>query len=422
VDEAARELGVDRIELRRRNVIPKEAFPYQTPTAQYDSADFPGALQEASIRADWAGFEERRRASRAAGKLRGIGCAAFIEPSGGGRLPNEETAIQFGSDGSVTLYTQSCASGQGHETVFPEIVASVLGIEPGRITLRASDPAGPDIKGAGTIGSRSTLTHGSALLLGAREVVRKGLELAARELEVAASDVEFSNGEYRVAGTDRRIGLLDLARKIAPKTSAPGAFAPAREAQALPGLEAQPPPGRAQPLPGREAHPLDSLGIALNVRTFPSGVHVAEVEIDPETGEIEVLRYTGVDDCGRVIHHVLLEGQIHGGIAQGAGQVLGEQAVYDRTTGQLLTGSFMDYFMPRADMMGTVELHDRPVPSPVNPLGVKGAGEAGTTGAIATLVNAVLDALRSAGAPAIDMPMTPARVWEALNGVAKKSG
>ena len=263
--------------------------------------------------------------------------------------------------------------------MFPEIVAPVLGIAAEQVTLRASDTLGPPLVASGTIGSRSTLMQGSAFFAGAREVVRKGLALAAEELEVADADVEFTEGEYPIRGMDLRVKLLDLARKYA----------------------------------GRQPHPFDTIEEAATARAYPSGAHVAEVEVDPDTGETEVLSYVAVDDCGRVINQVLLEGQLHEGIAQGAGQMLGENCIYDRASGQLLNGSFIDYFMPRADMMGTPRLVDRSIPSPINLLGAKGAGEAGTTASIATLMNAFADALRPARVHHVDMPLTPNRVWEA---------
>ncbi|MCZ7563308.1 MAG: xanthine dehydrogenase family protein molybdopterin-binding subunit [Burkholderiales bacterium] len=380
VDEAARELGVDRIALRRRNLIPKEAFPYQTPTAQYDSGDPPGLLAEMLDNAEWASFEARRAEARQRGRLRGIGCAAFVEPAGAGGAPKEEVAIKFGASGEATLYVLAGPSGQGHETVFPEIVGDLLGVDPERITLRAGDPDGPALVGEGTIGSRSMMAHGGALAVAAREVIRKGADLAARALEAAAADIEFRAGRYHVKGTDLSTGIAELAEK----------FASAGE------------------------HPLDSRGEIPLPRAFPSGAHAAEVEVDPETGAIEVLRYVAVDDCGRVINHVLLDGQLQGGIAQGLGQVLGEHLRYDPASAQLLTGTFMDYYMPRADAIADVRLYDHSVPSPGNPLGVKGAGEAGTTGAVAALANAVIDALRPLGIHHLDFPYSPDRVWRAI--------
>jgi len=377
VDEAARETGIERIELRRRNLIPKEAFPYKTPSGStYDSGDPAGELDQALSYSQWSNFPERREQSSKRGKLRGIGCALFVEPSGAGASPQEQAAIRFGDSGNATLHVLAGPSGQGHETVFPEIVAEVLGLPAESITLKASDPEGPALMGGGTVGSRSVMSHGGALYATAQAVVKKGRDLAAKELEVAPADVDFLKGEYRVRGTDLAISFQEIAR---------------RYRGALDSLEGIPTP-----------------------TAFPGGAHVAEVEIDPETGEIEVLRYVAVDDCGRVMSPVLVEGQLHGGIAQGAGQVFAEHCVYDRASGQLLTGSFMDYAMPRADSFAAPSLYDHPVPSPTNPLGAKGAGEAGTTGAVPALANAVIDALRALGIHHLDFPYTAARVWRAI--------
>ena len=377
VDEAARETGIDRIELRRRNLIPKEAFPYKTPTGStYDSGDPPGELEEALLYSDWKNFEKRRELSGKKGKLRGIGCGMFIEPSGGGASPKEEAVIKFGESGNPVLHVLAGSSGQGHETVLPEIVAQILGLSAEKITLKASDPDGPALIGGGTVGSRSMMSHGGALAAAAKAVVRKGLDLAAKELEVSAADVEFDDGAYHVKGTDVSISFSEIAKRY----------------------------GSA--LDTRESIPTPT--------AFPGGAHVAEVEIDPETGEVEVVRYVAVDDCGRVINPMLVEGQLHGGIVQGIGQVLAEHCIYDRSSGQLLSGSFMDYPMPRPEILKEVKLYDHSVPSPSNPLGVKGAGEAGTTGAIPTVANAVIDALRPLGIHQLDFPYSPRRIWEAI--------
>jgi carbon-monoxide dehydrogenase large subunit len=376
VDEVARETGIDRIELRRRNLIPKEAFPYKTPSGSiYDSGDPRGQLDKAVDFSEWASFAGRRESSKKEGKLRGIGCSLFIEPSGAGGLPVEEASIKFGDSGNATLYALSGASGQGHETVFPEIVGEILGLSPENITYKGSDPRGPALAGGGTVGSRSLMAHGGALLTVAREVVKKGIDLAAKELEVAAADVEFSQGRYRVKGTDLSVSFEKIAARHGPA--------------------------------------LDTRGGIPGPVSFPGGAHVAEVEIDADTGEIEVLRYVAVDDSGRVINHVLLEAQVIGGVMQGVGQVLAEHCVYDRASGQLLTGSFMDYAMPRADMLTDVRIYDHSTPSPSNPLGVKGVGEAGCTGAIPALANAVIDALRPLGIHHMDFPYSPSRVWSA---------
>jgi len=379
VDEAAAASGIERASLRRRNLIPGGAFPYKTPTNEYDSGDFEGLLDAALEQGDWAGYPARRAASAAQGRLRGIGLSLFVEPSAGGSQPKEQTALRYTTEG-IVLHTMSGSSGQGHETVFPEIVAEALGIAPERVTLRASDPDGPALVGFGTIGSRSTAMHGSSLLAGARESIRKGMELAAAALEAATVDIEYADGAYCVKGTDRRIGLLELAARHA----------------------------------GESPHPLDAAGDITPRQTFPSGAHVAEVEVDPDTGAVSLLRYTAVDDCGRVINPTLVEGQVHGGIAQGVGQVLGEHAAYDPVTGQLLCGSYMDYWLPRADDFPELTVIDRPVLTSTNLLGVKGVGEAGTSGGLSSVSNAVLDALRARGVRHVDMPLTPRRVWEAL--------
>jgi aerobic carbon-monoxide dehydrogenase large subunit len=377
VDEAARELDIDRLELRRINFIPKEAFPYKTPFGStYDSGDPAGEFEEALEKSDWDSFESRRKDSMRNGKLRGIGCAVFCEPSGAGALPKEEAMIRFGSTGHAALHVMAGPSGQGHETVLPEVVGQILGLDPETIQLKASDPGGPALVGAGTVGSRSMMSHGGALAATAKEVIRKALDLAAKDLEVSPADVEFSDGRFRVKGTDVSMPFRDVARRYGPQ--------------------------------------LDTRGAIPTPTAFPGGAHVAEVEIDRDTGQVDVVRYVAVDDCGRVLNHVLLDGQLHGGIVQGLGQALAEHCVYD-TSGQLLTGSFMDYAMPRPEIMTRVELHDHSIPSPSNPLGVKGAGEAGTTGALPAVANAVIDALRPLGIHHLDFPFSPGRVWKAMH-------
>ena len=378
VDEAARATGIDRVALRTRNLLPETAFPYKTPTGStYDSGDPPGLLRQALKEARWDKFEARRKEAQARGRIRGIGCAVFIEPSGG--AGQEEIAIRFDASGAMQLYALAGPSGQGHETVFPDLVADILGLAPESITLRYNDPDAPPLAGMGSFGSRSLISHGGALSAGAHEIKRKGIELAAKELEVAASDLVFEQGRYTVPGTDLAISLADLVRRHV----------------------------------GSEPHPLDTTAKVSTAAAFPSGAHVAEIEIDPDTGSIELLRYVAVDDCGRIVNRTLVEGQLHGGIMQGIGQILGEQCVYDRE-GQLLTGTFMDYFMPRAEDLPALSLHHRPIPSPSNPLGVKGTGEAGTTGSVPTIANAVTHALTTLGIRELDTPFTPFRVWSAI--------
>ncbi len=378
VDEAARQTGIDRLALRRRNLIPREAFPYDIPTAPmpsaYDSADFAALLDAAIAEADWDGFEDRRAEAATRGRLRGIGCAVFIEPAGG-VSPTDEAALTFEPDGTLLLHEVAIASGQGHETVLPEIVGRALGIDPTRITLRQGRMDGPALKGGGAFGSRSMMAQGSVSAEVANVVIRKGMALAADALETAEADIAYSEGTYRIAGTDRAIGLDELARRH------PGAL-----------------DGRAE-LP--------------SPRAFPSGAHVAEVEVDPDTGMTELVSYVSVDDCGVVVNRTLLEGQIWGGLLQGLGQVFGEICVYD-ADGQMLSGSFMDYTMPHADLVKRVAIQTMLVPSPSNQLGVKGVGEAGTVGALPAAMNAILDALRPRGVTHLDMPASAQRVWQAL--------
>jgi carbon-monoxide dehydrogenase large subunit len=388
VEEAARQTGIDPIELRRRNLIPASAHPYKTPTGSiYDSGDFPALLEKAVEFSAWSSFESRRSSSKQNGKLRGIGCAMFVEPSGQGPVPKEEAMIKFGESGNAELYTLSGSTGQGHETVYPEIVGGLLGIPAASITLRASEPDAPALAGGGTVGSRSTMQHGGALAATAYDVIKKAAELAAKDLEVSAADIEFSHGVFHVKGTDVSTTMQKIIQK--------------------------------------HGSALDTKGFMTPQGAFPSGAHVAEVEIDPETGVVDVLRYVAVDDCGRVMNHTLLEGQLHGGVLQGIGQALGEHVVYDAESGQLLTGTFMDYPMPRAsDQARRIDLYDHLVPSPTNLLGAKGAGEAGTVGAVPAMANAVLDALRPLGIYALDFPYSPARIWQAIRkaGSAPASG
>ncbi len=388
VDEAARQTGIDRIALRRRNLIPGDAFPYPIATAPmpsaYDSADFGALLDRAMAEADWAGFEARRAEARARGKLRGIGLALFIEPAGG-VSPTDEGAITFDPEGGIVLHEVAVASGQGHETVLPEIAGRVLGLDPALITLRGGRADGPALKGGGAFGSRSVMSQGSVLATAAGLAVQKGHALAAEALEAAPADIAFAGGEYRIAGTDRGVTLLDLAR----------------------------------------AHPgaLDSTAELPSPRAFPSGAHVAEVEIDPDTGMTELLHYVSVDDCGVVVNPTLAEGQIWGGLWQGLGQVFGEACRYDED-GQLLSGSFMDYAMPHAEELAqrvTIRFVLTPVALRTG-WGAKGIGEAGTVGSLPTAANAVLDALRPAGVRRLDMPMTAQRVWTALRDAAPAGG
>jgi carbon-monoxide dehydrogenase large subunit len=376
VDEAALELGVDPAELRRKSFIPKNAFPYRIAAGfEYDCGDFAGVLQKALDSADWAGFPARKSEAKKRGRLRGRGLSTYIEATGAGFAPQDQVELRWNGDDGVTLYAPTHNHGQGHETTFAQLVTRELGIPLESVRLRT---AGPEfyLAGNATGGSRSLLAVGSVLMLGAREMVKKGMALAAEALEAAEADIEFVEGRYRIKGTDRAISIRDLARRR----------------------------------PGE----LDIAYANKFGATFPNGCHVAEVEIDPETGEAEIASYVACDDAGNIVNHQIVEGQVQGGLTQGAGQVFSELAVYDRDTGQLLTGSFMDYAMPRAGLVGPHALVEHPVPTALNPLGAKGVGEAGVTGSLPALMNAVLDALRGAGVKHFEMPATPQRVWQAL--------
>jgi carbon-monoxide dehydrogenase large subunit len=381
VEEAAAALRVDALELRRRNAVRKSDIPYKTPTGTVlDSHDFPALIDEAERQSDWQGFPARRKDAEGRGKIRGIGCAIFFEPSGGGGVPKDQVAVRFQPDGTLVLHHVGGPSGQSYETVFPELVGKFLGLDPARIECRSSDPDGPALIGGAAIGSRSILSQGSVMKIGSEEIIRKGLALAADALETATADLEFRDGRYFIKGTDRSVALGELIDRHK----------------------------------GASTHPLDTMAEWAPQRCFPSGAHVAEIEIDRDTGEVWIVRYTAVDDIGVAVAPVLAEGQVHGGVMQSAGHVFGEDCHYDQETGQLLAGSFMDYVMPRADLVREFRVGEHCTPTPSNALGAKGAGEGGTTGGLPTCMNAVMNALRSAGVERFDMPATPARIWQAL--------
>jgi carbon-monoxide dehydrogenase large subunit len=385
IDDAARELDLDPVELRRRNIIPAGTMPYRTPFGvTYDCGDFAGGMEKALKLADVAGFPARREAARARGRLRGLGVVNAIERAAG---PQPEFAeIRFAPSGAATIFMGTKNQGQGHETTFKQILHERLGLDPAAVRFVDGDTDQVGF-GMGSMGSRSTVIGGTALWTAADKVIAKGRKIAAKLLEAAEGDVAFTDGRFTVVGTDRGLGLAEVAR---------AAFQPA---QLPPGVE----PGLYET--GTFSPPSD---------TWPNGCHVCEVEVDPETGGVELARYAIVDDVGTVINPLTLKGQIHGGIAQGVGQALMEQVVYEPESGQLLTGSFMDYAMPRAADFCDIVIESSPVPTRLNPLGAKGAGEAGTVGALPVVVNAVLDALAPLGVRELDMPASPARVWRAI--------
>ncbi|MGZ5093614.1 MAG: xanthine dehydrogenase family protein molybdopterin-binding subunit [Burkholderiales bacterium] len=379
VNQAAVEIGMDPAELRRRNFIPPSAFPYTSPTGgSYEIADLPGVLEKALALADWKGFAARRTKSKEAGKLRGIGISTVIENTGLGNAPQDEVEIQLDANGTVTASMVAKTQGHGHETTFGTIIANALQIPLEKVKIVQCAP-GTKLKGNGTGGSRSTVGAGSVCHIAAHKLIDEGKALAALELHVEPSQVAYANGEFSSDASDRVMKLADLAKEKTLSFMADGKFG----------------------------------------STYPNGCHIAEVEVDPETGVTDVVSYCAVDDIGVVINHAIVEGQLHGGVVQGAGQVFGEQVVYDPETGQPLTATFMDYYMPRAGLIPEIRGEEHPTESKVSPLGVKGVGESGCTASIPVLVGAVLDAVRPLGVKNLDMPLTPARVWRAINGAAR---
>ena len=375
-DKAARTLNIDRVELRRLNLIAETAMPYDTGIGwTYDSGAFGRTMDKALQTADIDGFSERCRDSECRGLLRGMGICNAIEQTA---RPGGETAkIQVAPDGEITVCLGTAPQGQGHETVFTQIVCDTLGLEAAQVRVISGDT---DIvaNGGGTFNSRSLVCGGTATVLAAEKMMEQGREIASEMLEASVADIEFGGGRFSIAGTDRSISLAELA-------------------------------ATGTDLGGEAIFSTDS-------PTFPNGTHVCEVEIDPETGRVAVVRYTTVDDVGNVICPQLLEGQIQGGVVQGIGQALMEAVLFDPATGQNLTGSFMDYAMPRADDLCPIATGSNPVPTALNPLGAKGAGEAGTVGALPAVMCAVVDALAPYGAENIDMPATPERIWRARSG------
>jgi carbon-monoxide dehydrogenase large subunit len=366
IDVAARELGLAPDELRRRNFVKPSEMPYQTPVeSRYDSGDFAKIMELAMQRAGCAGFPERKKVSKENRKLRGIGLGMYIERCGGG--PGDTVRLEVGS-GSITLFSGMQDNGQGHATTFVQLLSQKLGVDGSKIKIVQGDTDLVPPEGL-TGGSRFLAIGGIAAVSAADEVIEKGKQAAARRLEAAASDIEYRDGEFRIAGTDRRIGIFELGGIEASHTRTPEHY------------------------------------------TYPNGCHICEVEVDPDTGSAEIVRYTVLDDFGRAMNPKLLEGQVQGGTVQGIGQALLEHAVYDAESGQLLSGSFMDYAMPRAGDLPSLDCGFHHVPCTTNPLGVKGAGEAGAVGAPAAVVNAVVNAL---GVRHLDMPLTPERVWKAL--------
>ena len=384
LDLAAAEIGIDKLELRRRNHIAPSAMPYKAPSdMNYDSGEFTAVMDQAIESSDWAGFEKRKAESRARGKIRGRGIGSYLEvtaPQG-----KEMGGIRFDKDGGVTIVTGTLDYGQGHLAPFAQVLVSRLGIPFHRIRMIQGD-SDELLFGGGTGGSRSIMSSGNALVKASDQVIERGKQIAAVVLEAAPADIEFGKGRFTIVGTDRSVGLMELATKL-------------RDGLKLP-----------------EGTP-DSLDVNLVTETppsaFPNGCHVAEVELDPDTGVVEVVKYSMVNDFGNIVNPITVAGQAHGGVVQGIGQALMERTYYD-ADGQLLSGSYMDYAMPRADNAPMFAIESHPVPAKTNALGVKGCGEAGCAGSLPAVMNAVADALGSYGIRHIDMPATPERIWRAI--------
>ncbi len=393
IDTAAREMGIDRAELRRRNTVPASAMPFKTGLVYtLDCGEFGANLEQALEMADYAGFERRREEARGRGHLRGIGFANIIEQTS--QAQGETVMVRLDPGGTATVIPGSISHGQGHETMYKILLSHRLGLDEADIRVAHSDTdLAPD--GGGTYASRTAVLGGSAATMAADKVIAKARKIAAHALETAEDDIEFSEGMFRVVGTDRAVSLKEVAQV---------AYVPSRLPEGL------------------ETGLYEVASFSPEIPNFPNGCHVCEVEIDPETGKTEVLRYVVVDDVGTVINKLTLEGQIHGGVAQGIGQAFTEHLVYDAHSGQLLSGSLMDYGLPRADEVCSFEMDENPVPTKTNPLGVKGAGEAGNVGALAAIMNAVVDALSPFGITHLEMPVTPEKIWRAIRAARGSLG
>jgi aerobic carbon-monoxide dehydrogenase large subunit len=383
-------MGIARVELRRRNHIQPEQMPYEAPSGMvYDGGEFPAIMEKALTAADWNGYAARQAASRDRGRMRGRGIGHYLEvtaPAG-----NEMGGIRFEENGDVTIITGTLDYGQGHASPFAQVLSARLGVPFERIKLLQGD-SDELVAGGGTGDSRSMMQSGGAIVEASDIVIERGKRAAAHFLEAAVADIEFFRGRFTIAGTDRSIGIMDLADRLR--------------------LEAR--------LPDDVLRTLDVSHVFKGVPSaFPNGCHVAEIELDPDTGVVEVVSYATVNDFGVLVNPMLVEGQAHGGIAQGIGQALMEMVAYD-DDGQLLTGSYMDYALPRANDFPALGFMSHPVPARTNPLGVKGCGEAGCAGSLPAVMNAVVDALSEFGITHIDMPATPYHIWQAIQAARSR--
>jgi carbon-monoxide dehydrogenase large subunit len=390
MDYAAAQLGIDRFELRKRNFIKAREMPFAMAAGMtYDCGDFPGLFKDAVERADVKGFKRRKRESKRAGKLRGLGVACYVETTAA--MTTEMGGIRFNTDGTVTIVTGTLDYGQGHASAFAQVLVEKLGVPFDRIKLVQGD-SDQLVTGGGTGGSRSAMASGTAVSQASDTVIENGRQIAAHVLEASAGDIEFKSGHFVIAGTDRSIGIMELAERLRGGLKLPEGVPATLDVTHV-----------TEQIPG----------------TFPNGVHVVEVEIDPDTGLTRAVKYTAVNDFGTVLNPMLVEGQVHGGAIQGLGQVLLEAAVYD-ADGQLVTGSFMDYAMPRAHDAPMIAVSNHPVPTKTNPIGAKGCGEAGTSGGLPAVANAVIDALSDYGIRHLEMPMTSARIWQAIQDAERR--
>ena len=390
MDYAAAQLGIDRFELRKRNFIKAREMPFAMAAGMtYDCGDFPGLFKDAVERADVKGFKRRKRESKRAGKLRGLGVACYVETTAA--MTTEMGGIRFNADGTVTIVTGTQDYGQGHASAFAQVLVEKLGVPFDRIKLVQGD-SDQLVTGGGTGGSRSAMASGTAVAQASDKVIENGRQIAAHVLEASAGDIEFKSGRFVIAGTDRSIGIMELAERLRGGLKLPEGIPATLDVTHV-----------TEQIPG----------------TFPNGVHIVEVEIDPDTGLTRAVKYTAVNDFGTVLNPMLVEGQVQGGAIQGLGQVLLEAAVYD-ADGQLVTGSFMDYAMPRAHDAPMIAVSNHPVPTKTNAVGAKGCGEAGTSGGLPAVANAVIDALSDYGIRHLEMPMTSARIWQAIEEAKKK--
>ncbi len=397
IDLAALETGIDRIELRRRNLVPKEMMPYTNPFGMvYDSGHYHEVMEKVLRLADWPGFPARRAEAKHRGKCRGIGIANYVDTATGAPREKAEVTVQPANGpngGVVEIVVGTVSQGQGHETSFAQLVTEWLGVPLDSVRLVTGDTDRVSV-GGGAHSGRALRLASIVMLNASNEIIEKGLRIASHALEAATADLEFSGGQFRVKGTDRAVGIFEVARIAATSTSLP------------------------EDLRGKLRAESDE---TVNLAAFPYGCHVCEVEIDPDTGFCEIVRYSAVDDVGRAVNPLIVHGQVHGGIVQGVGQAMWEQMVFDPAHGQVLTGSFMDYAMPRAGRLPFFDCELSEVPSPTHPLGIRPAGEGGTTPALGVVINAVVDALCEFGVRHVEMPATPERVWRAIQD-AKASG